>query len=128
MTPRADRPRRPAVLLIVEDDTLLASHVQQLLEASGFAVAAIASSGEEALLLAGAARADLALVELGLEGKVDGVETARALDRRFGLKTLFLATAREALPADAFGPVEKPLRPSQLFNALQQALAKLGRS
>jgi DNA-binding NarL/FixJ family response regulator len=122
------RSQRPPVLLIIEDDTLLASQVQQLLETSGFAVAAIASSGEEALLLAGAARADLALIDLAIEGTVGGVETARALDRSFGLKTLFLADARDALPADAFGPVEKPLRPSQLFNALQQALAKLGRS
>jgi DNA-binding NarL/FixJ family response regulator len=128
MISRADRCQCSPVLLIVEDDTLLASQVQHLLEASGFAVAAIASSGEEALLLAGAARADLALIDFAIEGKVGGAETARALDRSFGLKTLFLAAARDALPADAFGTVEKPLRPSQLFNALQQALAKLGRS
>jgi DNA-binding response OmpR family regulator len=120
----ADRPKRPPALLVVEDDTLLASHVQQLVEAAGFAVAAIASSGEEAQLLAGAVRADLALIDLELEGKLDGIETARALDRSFGLKTVFLAGPGDTLPVDAVGPVEKPLRPSQLFNALQQALAR----
>lgn len=127
MTQGADRPKRPPALLLVEDDTLLASHVQQLLEAAGFAVAAIASSGEEAQLLAGVVRADLALIDLELEGKLGAVETARSLDRSFGLKTLFLAGPGDTLPAGAVGPVEKPLRPSQLFNALQQALAQWGR-
>lgn len=123
--------RRAVSLLIVEDETLLATHIQQLLEAAGFAVAGIASSGAEALLLAGAARCDLVLVDLALAGPLDGRQTALQLGRRFGLPALFLGPAGKATApagdAGALGYVEKPLRPSQLFNALQQALAQLGR-
>lgn len=124
---RPDGGTRWPALLIVEDEALLASHIQQLLEAFGFAVIAVASSGHEALLLAGAARPDLALIDLTLAGSMDGAETAHELRRRFGVPAIFLGTAGPAPPSDALGQVEKPLRPSQLFNAVQQALARLRR-
>jgi CheY-like chemotaxis protein len=117
-------------ILIVEDEALIASYIQDVLEESGFIVAGIASSGIEALTVAGQNPPDLALVDIKLAGPMDGIEVALLMRARFGVPSIFLTgvgdpatmqRAREALP---LGFLEKPFRPSQVFNALQRALSR----
>ena len=123
--------KRPVSILIVEDEALVASYIQEVLEESGFAIAGIASSGPEAMSLATSSRPDLALVDIKLAGPMDGIEVARLMRSRFNVQSIFLSgvcdpetmdRAREAAP---LGFLEKPFRPSQVFNALQRALAEL---
>ncbi len=122
-------PGSPSIL-IVEDEALIASYIQDVLEESGFIVAGIASSGIEALTLAGATGPDLALVDIKLAGPMDGIEVAVLLRARFRVPAIFLsgvgdpATMQRARNAAPLGFLEKPFRPSQVFNALQRALSR----
>jgi CheY-like chemotaxis protein len=122
-------PERPSIL-IVEDEALIASYIQEVLEESGFSIAGIASSGVEALTLAGDAPPDLALVDIKLAGPMDGIEVVKEIRRRFNVESIFLsgvadpAIMERARKASALGFLEKPFRPSQVFNALQRALAR----
>ena len=126
--PEGGAAQRRASILIVEDEALVASSVQEVLEELGFAVAGIASSAPEALALASDGRPDLALVDIRLAGPVDGVELARELRRRFNLRSIFLSAANDsntltrARQVEPLGFLTKPFRPSQVFNALQLAL------
>lgn len=123
--------KRPVSILVVEDDALVASYIQEVLEESGFAIAGIASSGPEAMSLAGGAPPDLALVDIKLAGPMDGIEVSRLLRGRFNVHSIFLSgvcdpeTMARAKAANPLGFLEKPFRPSQVFNALQRALAEL---
>jgi CheY-like chemotaxis protein len=117
-------------ILIVEDEVLVASYIEDVLAESGFGIAGVASSGVEALTVASQARPDLALVDIKLAGPMDGIEVALLLRSRFGVPSIFLSgmsdpevmqRARDAAP---LGFLEKPFRPSQVFNALQRALAR----
>jgi two-component system, response regulator PdtaR len=127
-TPAAER---VVNLLIVEDEALVASYIQDVLEESGFAIAGVASSGSEALSLAGEARIELALVDIKLAGPMDGIEVARLLRERHGVPSIFLsgmhdpATMERAKAADPLGFLQKPFRPSQVFNALEKALTQI---
>lgn len=122
--------RRRASILIVEDEALIASYIQEVLEESGFAVAGIASSGPEAISLASTAKPDLALVDIKLAGPMDGIEVAGLMQTRFNVPSIFLSglcdpeTTARAMAASPLGFLEKPFRPSQVFNALQQALER----
>ena len=58
---------------------------------SGFVIAGIASSGIEALTVAGETRPDLALVDIKIAGPMDGVEVALLLRSRFGVRSIFLS-------------------------------------
>ncbi len=122
-------PPRPAIL-IVEDEALIASYIQEVLEESGFAIVGVASSGIEALTLAAESLPDLALVDIKLAGPMDGIEVVRELRRRFNVPSIFLsgvadpAVMERARQVPALGFLEKPFRPSQVFNALQRALAR----
>jgi CheY-like chemotaxis protein len=123
--------RRPASILIVEDEALIASYIQEVLEESGFTIAGVASSGPEAMSLAGDTRPDLALVDIKLAGPMDGIEVALLMRSRFNVHSIFLSgvgdpqVMERARQADPLGFLEKPFRPSQVFNALQRALARL---
>ena len=117
-------------ILIVEDEALIASYIQDVLEESGFVVAGVASSGVEALTVAGETAPDLALVDIKLAGPMDGIEVALQMRTRFGVPSIFLsgvadpATLERARSAAPAGFLEKPFRPSQVFNALQRALSR----
>jgi two-component system, response regulator PdtaR len=129
MQQRDSSPSRPSIL-IVEDEALIASYIREVLEESGFAIVGVASSGIEALTLAAGALPDLALVDIKLAGPMDGIEVVQELRRRFDIASIFLsgvadpAVMERARKAPALGFLEKPFRPSQVFNALQRALAR----
>jgi DNA-binding NarL/FixJ family response regulator len=114
-------------LLIVEDEALVASYIQDVLEESGFTIAGVASTGAEALSLAGDTPVELALVDIKLAGPMDGIEVAKVLRERHDVPSIFLSgmhdpeTMRRAQEADPLGFLQKPFRPSQVFNALEKA-------
>jgi DNA-binding NarL/FixJ family response regulator len=124
----AQAPARTLNLLIVEDEALVASYIQDVLEESGFRIAGVASSGAEAISLASEMPVDLALVDIKLAGPMDGIEVARLLRERHGVPSIFLSglqdpeTMARARATDPLGFLPKPFRPSQVYNALEKAL------
>lgn len=119
-------------ILIVEDEALVASYIEEVLAESGFRVAGVAASGPEALSLAEEARPRLALVDIRLTGPIDGIELACVLRQKFAIPAIFLSgladdeTTRRAQIAEPLGFLRKPFRPSQVFNAIEQALSQVG--
>jgi CheY-like chemotaxis protein len=120
--------RKPVKILIVEDEALIASYIEEVLGESGFEVAGIAASGPEALSLAAEAAPALALVDIRLTGPIDGIELACMLRQKYGLPSIFLSglvdgeTARRAETAQPLGFLPKPFLPSQVFKAIDRAL------
>ncbi|HLJ63464.1 MAG TPA: response regulator [Stellaceae bacterium] len=125
---------RAVSILIVEDEALIASYIEEVLQESGFEIAGVASSGPEAISLASERRCDLALVDIKLAGPMDGIEVAKLLKARFKVLSIFLSgicdteTLQRAQAAEPLGFLEKPFRPSQVYNALKRALDNLGSS
>jgi two-component system, response regulator PdtaR len=119
---------KPASILIVEDEALVASCIEEVLGELGFQVAGIAASGPEAIALVVENRPVLALVDIRLTGPIDGIELACRLRQEFGVRSIFLSgladadTTRRADAAQPLGFLPKPFRPSQVFNAIQRAL------
>ncbi len=122
---------KPAAILIVEGDTLVASLLTDLVGEIGFTVAGTAASGAEALVLAAATQPRLALVDIGLVGSIDGVELACRLRRDHAVPAIFISglidppIARRAQAARPLGLLQKPFRPSEVFNAIERALAQI---
>jgi CheY-like chemotaxis protein len=120
-----------ARILVVEDDALVASYIRDVLEESGFVIVGVASSGPEALAFLDGELPHLALVDIRLTGPVDGIEFACELRRRFDVPSIFLSgmydpeTTERAKLARPLGFLQKPFRPSQVFNALAGALDAL---
>ena len=117
-------------ILIVEDDRIVARDIQQQLSRIGHVVVGITARGEEVVALAGETRPDLLLMDIRLEGKVDGIDVAQQIHARFGIPVVFLTayadeeTVRRARITEPFGYLLKPFEDSQLRTTIEMALYK----
>lgn len=117
-------------ILVVEDDPAVADLICRYLKRLGYQVAGCAATGEEAFLQAERTHPDLALMDIGLRGELDGVQTAERLRTRFDVPVVFLtgladdATLKRSQEAEAFGYLLKPFRQDDLKTSIDLALSK----
>lgn len=117
-----------ANILVVEDESISALDIQNGLKRLGYHVCATATSGEAAIQKAAAIRPDLVLMDIRLEGAVDGVEAAEQIRSRFGIPVIFLTayaddhTLQRVKAAEPFGYLLKPFRARELHSAIALAL------
>src|ERR1017187_7651536 len=77
-------------ILVVEDEGLIAADIQRRLQRLGYAVPAIAHSGEEALRYARSTPFDLVLMDIRLNGEMDGIAAAAALKAEFETPVVYM--------------------------------------
>lgn len=117
-----------ACVLIVEDDFLIALDMEGALTEAGIEVAGIAASAEEALLLAQAEQPALAVMDIRLAGKRDGIDAALELFEKHGIRCVFAtahqdeSTRARAAPAHPLAWVPKPYAMASLTEAVHKAL------
>ena len=123
--------RDSRVLLVVEDDPELAAALVELLCEAGHHVIGPAASAEAASVLAAQHPIDLGIVDVQLDGVVDGVSLANQLRTRWGVPVLFLSGCadNEALIASeaAIGFLGKPFKAHELLAAVTLGTGMLGR-
>lgn len=76
---------KPARILVVEDEPTTALHIVARLQLMGYEVPALATSGEEALQRVADIHPDLMLMDIQLEGDMDGIETAQQIQSQFDI-------------------------------------------
>ena len=79
-----------ARILIVEDEAIVAVDVQKTLQKLVYEVPAIVFSGEEALRKTEELHPDVVLMDIVLRGQMDGIETAREIQERFGIPSIYM--------------------------------------
>ncbi len=115
-------------ILIVEDAKIVALDIQRNIEKLGYSVAAIVSSGEEAIRQAGEARPDLILMDIILKGDMDGIQAAGEIRDRFNIPVIYLTaygddqTVQRAKVTEPFGYIHKPVDMKELHTAIELAL------
>jgi diguanylate cyclase (GGDEF)-like protein/PAS domain S-box-containing protein len=117
-----------ASILIVEDETIVALDIKQRLKSMGYTVVAMVISGEQAIQKAEALRPDLVLMDIKLNGPMDGIQAAEIIRARFKLPVIFLTafadepTLRRARITEAFGYILKPFEERELNVNIEMAL------
>jgi two-component system, response regulator PdtaR len=118
-------------VLIVEDDFLIGMQSESALANAGFQVVGIANTAEEAVVLARAHRPRLALMDIRLAGRRDGIDAAGELFRELGIRCVF-ATAHDdqnmrtrAEPFAPLGWLTKPYTMASLIAMVQDAVSKV---
>ena len=119
-----------ANILIVEDEGLIALHISEILANAGYRVADLLPSGEDALeYLSKTPSPDLILMDIGLAGKMNGIETARRIRQNSDIPVLFLTAysdqirIREAGEVSTFERIRKPFTEKDLIAAVETALS-----
>src|SRR5918911_3478711 len=80
----------PSKVLIVEDDALIAMSLREVLSLVGFNVVGVAATVSDALCLAQNTQPDVAIFDVWLAGKRDGIEGATELRRMLDIPIVFL--------------------------------------
>lgn len=117
-------------ILVVEDESIVAFDIQNLLKKLGYEVPAIVSSGEQAVASAAELKPDLVLMDIRLKGKLDGVQAAEQIRSRFDIPLVYLtayadeATLQRAKVTQPFGYLVKPFGEKELQVAIEVALYK----
>ncbi len=117
-------------ILVVEDEIIVAIDLQHELNALGYRVTDIASSGQEAVKKAGQIRPDLVLMDIRLDGDMDGIEAAEQIRTNFDIPIVYLTayadtdTLRRAKVTDPFGYIIKPYQERDLHVTIEMALYK----
>lgn len=115
-------------ILIVEDEALVARHLQRKLEQMGYNTPYILSSGEEAIHLLQVFQPDLILMDIRLSGVLDGIKTIEQISAGKKVPHIYLTAhsdeetierAKHTLPS---GYLLKPIDMYQLRIAIQMAL------
>jgi PAS domain S-box-containing protein len=88
----ADDLKRHDRLLIVEDERLIALDMKDHLEPMGYDIVMVVSNGKDAVEQAEKLRPDLILMDIMLDGPMDGIETAVVVIERFDIPVLFLTS------------------------------------
>jgi two-component system, response regulator PdtaR len=124
-----DAPR----LLVVEDDFLLSMDIETALVSVGYEVVGNVKSAQEAVKIVATEQPDLAIMDVRLNGKHDGVDAAIVMFKAYGVRCIF-ATARadgdtqtRAEPAAPIGWLQKPYTMDALLDAVEQGVSKLAK-
>lgn len=119
-----------AKIMIVEDDGVLALDLSQMIRNLGYAVAGIATSGEEAVVRAAEFRPDLILTDVGLRGGTDGIRAAEIIVASQDSAVILMtagedhATVERARGIRPYGFLKKPFSMLELRGAIETALFK----
>lgn len=119
-----------ASVLIVEDEMIVARDLQIRLTQMGYHASGIAGSGEEAIGLAQASRPDLILVDIHLNGSMDGVETTRRIKALRDTPVVYLTahsdeeTLKRAKETEPYGYLIKPFIAEEVRTTIEMALNK----
>ncbi|HXV37916.1 MAG TPA: response regulator, partial [Myxococcota bacterium] len=117
-------------VLIVEDERVVATHVERSLRDAGYVVTGIAATAAEAETLVRNEPPDVALVDIRLRGRTDGFEIAERLRSESDVPVVYMTahtdddTLQRAARTGAYGYVVKPFTIGEVKCALQVALYK----
>lgn len=117
-----------AEIMVVAVEITVAKDFKNRLNDMGYLVPATACSGQEAIAQAEMTHPDLTLMEIELQGEIDGIETARRLRKQFDIPVVFITAnsdnnlLRHAMRTEPLGFVVKPVRNTELEATVEIAL------
>lgn len=117
-------------ILIVEDENIIAKDISDRLISLGYRISGIVYSGEEAIQSAAELRPDLVLMDMNLQGAIDGIIAAEEIRWRFQIPVVYLTaypdekTLWRVNGSKPFGYIVKPFEEKNLHTTIQLALQR----
>lgn len=117
-------------ILVVEDEIITAMDIKKNLLKLGYLVTSTETSGEAALAAVEKDRPDLIMMDIVLDGEIDGIEAAKVIRNKYDIPIVFLTaygdekTVERAKAALPYGYITKPFEPGELRITVELALYK----
>jgi PAS domain S-box-containing protein len=121
---------QPTRILLVEDERIVALHLRQQLSKLGYEVVGVVASGEQALEKVHELQPDVVLMDIHIEGELDGIETAAQIPEDLQIPVVYLtayseeATLARARATKPYGYLLKPFSERELHATIQMVLER----
>ena len=119
-----------AKIVVVEDERVVALHLRQQLARLGYDVPAMATKGRQALELITSHRPDVVLMDIHIDGEMDGIDTAARIPDHLHIPVIYLtaysedSTLERARSTRPYGYLLKPFSERELHATIQMALER----
>jgi CheY-like chemotaxis protein len=119
-----------ARILVVEDEELVAIAIKKCLEGFGYEVPCVVASGEEAVKKTAALEADLVLMDINLQGEMNGIDAAALTKDSTRVPVIYLTaysdadTLERAKVTEPYGFILKPFEERALEATVKMALSR----
>jgi PAS domain S-box-containing protein len=120
-------------ILIVEDEKIVGLDLASILRTLGYIVMNIVGNGIEAIEITKSQKPDIILMDIGLSGSIDGIETAQKIHEFADIPIVFLTgnsdsiTIEEAKAGNPYGYILKPFDEREIRPVLEIALYRHSR-
>lgn len=118
------------IILIVEDEPLIADDIAMILEKNNYTISEIVDNAEDTLSHLKSHSVNLILLDINIEGELDGVQLAHKINSEFQIPFLFLTsyydnnTLKRAKNTDPSGYIVKPFDEGDLVANIELASMK----
>ncbi|MCX6558141.1 MAG: response regulator [Candidatus Aminicenantes bacterium] len=121
-----------ANILIVEDESIIASVIAAALKKFEYEVIDILNTGEAAAVAALRKKPDLILMDIRLQGELDGIGAVELIQKQMDIPVIYLTayadepTLERAKKTKPYGYIPKPFQEIELKTTIEMALYKHG--
>lgn len=111
-------------VMVVEDESLIAIDLKMSLKALGFEVSDVVSSGEAAIASAHNEPPDLILMDIHLQGTLDGIDAAIQIQAKNSIPIVFMSAYTDSTTMERLnntkpaGFIPKPLNNYDILNTI----------
>lgn len=117
-------------ILIIEDEFITASALNLLLGGMGFEIVGVEDTGEGAIKATEQLKPDIVLMDIVLNGEMNGITAATHIREQFNIPVIYLtgqaddSTIFQAIESEPFGYIIKPFEEKNLKTSIMMALYK----
>ena len=117
-------------VIVVEDDKFISAIFTMFLRELGHDLVAICATGTEAVNKSHQLRPDVVLMDIHLEGNMDGIQTAEQLRRELDIPVIYISSdtsshvIKRAIVSNSYGFLVKPINKKELGIAIDLAYYK----
>ena len=118
-------------ILVVEDEMIIGAKISMHLTSLGYEVTGIVPRGEEAVMHAEQNPPDIVLLDINLKGTIDGIETAKLMQRFGDMPIIYLTantdegTFNRAKSTRPFAFISKPFKQLDLQRAIELTISRM---
>jgi PAS domain S-box-containing protein len=118
----------PVKVLIVEDEGIVALVIRNKLLSLGYEVVDTVSKGEDAVRIAGEESPHVVLMDIKLQGNMDGIAAAEQIRKLYSIPVIYLTSysnkvvMERAKITEPYGYILKPFQERELHIAIKMAL------
>jgi two-component system, LytTR family, response regulator LytT len=117
-------------ILVVEDEFIIASYIEDCLQKSGYHVLATCSHYDEAAAALAAELPDMVLLDINLKGKKTGIDLGQLINERYQIPFIYVTslsdkkTVDEAKTTAPYAYLVKPFDEEEIYASIETALVK----